>query len=71
MRRDHNDNEAKCDDAERCVTASLLCHGIAITNRIAQHLTSKIILGEAFDDIQIAYITYIGEKEVTSQSTPH
>ena len=24
LRRDHNDNVAKCDDAELCVTASLL-----------------------------------------------
>ena len=70
MRRDHNESEAKCDDAGRCVTASLLLRGSAILTRIALYLTSKIILGEAFDDIQIAYITYIGEKEVTSQSTP-
>jgi hypothetical protein len=57
MRRDHNDTEAKCDDAERYVTASLFLRGSAIMTRIAQHLTSKIILREALDDIQIAFVT--------------
>ena len=57
MRRGHNDSEVKCGDAERCVTASLLLRGSAITTRIAQYLTSKIILREALDDIQIAFFT--------------
>jgi len=57
MRRDHNDNEAKCDDAERCLTASLFLRGSAIMTRIAQYLTSKIILREALDDIQNAFVT--------------
>ena len=57
MRHAHNDNEAKCDDAERYLTASLFLRGSALMTRIAQHLTSKIILREALDDIQIASVT--------------
>ena len=57
MRHAHNDNEAKCDDVERYLTASLFLRGSALMTRIAQHLTSKIILREALDDIQIASVT--------------
>ena len=71
MRRDHNDSEAKCDDAERCLTASLFLCGSAIMIRIEQHLTSKIILREALDDIQIAFIIHISEEKVTVQSASY
>ena len=57
MHCDHSGREEKCDDAELYVGASLFLRGSEIMTRIAQHLTSKIILREALDDIQIAFVT--------------